>query len=346
MPQQMHMHGPNSQLRPSAPYNVMNGGAGSPHFHSPNSGIPPGHPGWNGQRPPISAYSGIRPGSPGVWGPTGMPPNPNGLDISHNIVPDENLTPEQLQRREAGRASLRKIHEMLLADGQATDGHGGMQPMTDFSHINMAQDRGPPGAHMQPGMEEFNMYGPVHGGQPMGPAGPPMSHAGLPIGPNGQPMGPGGPSMGPGGQPMGPGGQPMGPGGQPMGPGGHMLGPGGHPMGHGMMMPTHPHHPHHMSSPIGPGPLPVGHSHMGPGGPMGPHMGGPPHMDMGMYPGGPSVMHSKPPPPYSGPMGAPVPETPAPVSRPSKSKKRKSSTQSPAPQSPMAQPMKSPKYQV
>jgi len=204
-----------------------------------------------------------------------------GPDIQRDIVPDENLTPEQLMKREAGLDSLRKIHQMLLADEASGDNQG---RQTDFSHINMAmaQDR------QMGGPDEFGYR---QMGPGMGPGGPPMSMGG--------PMGPGGP--------IGP---------MPSHPG----------MGH----PGHPH--------MGPGgPMPP-QGYMGPGGPMPPHMAGP-HME----PGAPPTMgHQKPPPPYGAPpMGAPEP---APPTR--KSKKRKGSTQSPAPVSPMGPSMKSPKYQV
>ena len=291
-------------VRGPGPYNNMNG-AGSPNY-PPNGNIPPNHPSWNGQRPSMPGYNNIRTDSPGNWGPAGPPGmQPQGPDISHNIVPDENLTPEQLHHRETQRASLKKIHEMLLANNDPA--------ATDYGQLVMAQDRqgpgsghgpgsgpghmpGMPGHPMLPHMEEFNSYGP--GGPPMGPGGPMM--------------GPGGPAMGPG-----------------------MMGPGhpGHPAG-----PPHPH----MGSPMGPGPMGAPHPHMGPGGPMHPgHMGGPHPMDM--YPGGPQMMHPKPPPPYPAQMGAP-PQDPPPT-RTTKSKKRKSSTQSSAPQSPMGPSLKSPKYQ-
>ncbi|XP_067938296.1 uncharacterized protein [Watersipora subatra] len=324
------------------PYSSVNG-TNSTSFPPQSTNPLPNHPSWNGQRPPMPGYTDIRPESSGMWGPVG-PTNQSELDISHNIVPDENLTPEQRQNRENGMASLRKIHEMLM-DPQ-------MQQVTDFSHINMAQDRqGPVGPHMQHPIDDFGVYGPGGAGPPMGPGGtpiasrgPPMSHAGPMVGPNGQPM-PGGPPMGPGGHPMGPGGPPIGPGGPTMGPG-PMMGPGGQPLGPGMMMPGHPHpHSHHMSGTMGPGPMSAaGHPHMSPNGPVPPHMAGGPHVDMGMYSAGPPNMPSKPPPPYQAPMSAPAPETPAP--RTSKSKKRKSSTQSPAPQSPLGQSLKSPKYQI
>lgn len=114
----------------------------------------------------------------GAAGMAGAPPYhlSQQPDISHQIVPNENLTPDQRQRRETGLASLRKIHQMLLAD-ENNGQPGNMQAMTDFSHINMAQDRQGPYMH-QPACSQspnnfhsFNQSigpGPMYG--PMSPA--------------------------------------------------------------------------------------------------------------------------------------------------------------------------------
>lgn len=224
------------------------------------------------------APAGYGPGIPSTeWGPSlpqGLPSN--GPDISHHRIPDEKLTPEQLQRREARMEELRKLHRMLMADER-----GDRAGMTDYNHITMAQDT----QAGMPSMDDF-MYGGPHMGPAPGSQMPPMGHPGPPMGPG---------------------------------------------------------HPHHMGGHHGPmagGPMPP----MGPGGPMHPQMPGPRPMDMGMYPGphpGPHMMPPKPPPPYPSPMSVPAPDPP----RPSKAKKRKSSTQSPAPTSPLGQPLKSPKYQ-
>jgi len=142
-----------------------------------------------------------------------------GADISQQFVPNENLTPEQLQKREDGLASLRKIHQMLLADDSNHPGS------TDFGHITMAmaQDRqgytrspsqgyGMSCNPMSPNAMPPYMHGP-HGSPGMGPS-PPHSH----MHPNhmGMPMGhmPQSPQMG---MPQGYYGHPMSPmGGQPM----------------------------------------------------------------------------------------------------------------------------------
>lgn len=112
-------------------------------------------------------------------GGPGHPASMRQPDIANQCVPNENLTPDQRQRRESSLASLRKIHQMLLAD----DGNS----MTDFSHINMAQDRhGPyPGAspgHPTGNFNNFGMNPPTTGPGSMYAPGMPMSPAGAPVG--------------------------------------------------------------------------------------------------------------------------------------------------------------------
>lgn len=229
LPSQMPPQGQMHPVRHAHPYGQMNGSQ-SPHYHPQNPNIPPG---WNGQRPPMPGYPGnMRPESPGVWGPgmnpNNMNPNMGGLpDISHTSLPDDILTTEQLQHRQAGMESLRKIHAMLLQDDPRA-------PPTDFMHLNMAQ-------------EDLNMYG--NGHPQMQPGGPPPPHMGGPQHMGGPPqhMAPGGHMMGPGGHPIGPGGM-MPPGhphpshphhmGSPMGPGPGPLPPQQH-MGPGGPMPPH-----------------------------------------------------------------------------------------------------------
>jgi len=254
-----HHPGPPNTMSYSSP---MNGG-NNPHFQMSQNPMPANHPSWNGQQPQMPPYGNTRTGSPGMWGPNPMA-NPNVRpDISHNIVPDASLTPEQRQNREAGMATLRKIQEMLFTDDLG-------RQVTNFSHIDMARDP-MPGSHMPPPVDEFSMYA------------------------NGPPVG-GRMPMGPGGQPLPPHGGPVPPG---HGPAPHMMGPGmlppGHahphhlPMGHAPMPPA----PSHM----GPGgPMPP---HMQGPGPahmeMGMYPGGPPVMHTKPPPPYPMTMGSAPP---------------------------------------------------
>ncbi|CAH1785706.1 unnamed protein product [Owenia fusiformis] len=152
-------------------------------------------------------------------------------DIQTSRIPNENLTPEQLQRREESLANLRKIQQMLFPEKEGGSGPpgsmpsqngppgpGGMPPQGPNMMQGPGGGGGPPDGMfnmMNPQQQMMSPHGPspnmMMGQQPMGPGGPPMSQGG-------PPMTQGGPSMGPGGPPMGPGGPPMGPGG-PMGPG-------------------------------------------------------------------------------------------------------------------------------
>lgn len=184
---------------------------------------------WNGTRPgmPPAGFN------PAMMGPGGRAPHMvgspraptpdymNGGDIKPNMVghplsqdlsaqrvPNENLTPDQLKHRESGLASLQKIHEMLLADGDA-----GLQTPTDYSysHINMAQDRQAAGPYYPPSNHPTfpNYRGTPPMGGPPAPMGAPPGPMSGPIGPMGGPMGaPHGAMYGPG-HPMSPSGNPM-----------------------------------------------------------------------------------------------------------------------------------------
>ena len=114
------------------------------------------------------------PGFPGGQQGFNMMGRPSSLLT--NKVPNENLTQEQLQRREERLANLRKIHTMLFPEqqrqeGMMPNGPGGMGPPSV-----MNPDKG-----MPPGMMQ---------GGPMMPPNQQM------IGPDMPPMGPDGP-MGP-----------------------------------------------------------------------------------------------------------------------------------------------------
>ena len=169
---------------------------------SPNSGNPPFSPtgqnfGHGGPSPLGPWPSGQGPPPQGMHSPEfmieqngpGFPEGRPGFNLMvgggpsnllQNKVPNENLTQEQLHKREESLANLRKIQQMLFPDQQRQDGmtpNGPGRPM------------GPPG-----------MIGPDKG-----PMGPGMMPGGPMMSPNQQMMG-GGPDM----PPMGPDGQ-MGP---------------------------------------------------------------------------------------------------------------------------------------
>jgi len=94
-------------------------------------------------------------------------------NISHQSVPDERLTPSQRQHRENSLASLKRIQQMLFADGGMGE--------SDFSHINMAQDQQPqylPPCSQAP---QYNLGGYGMNQQPPPSAAPmPMYSPGMP----------------------------------------------------------------------------------------------------------------------------------------------------------------------
>ena len=108
-------------------------------------------------------------------GPMGQP------DIANQYVPNENLTPDQRQHREHSLANLLKIHQMLLADDSGNS-------VTDFKHINMAQDRqGPYAPHCCPSPNNLNSFGMNPAMAPPGPgygSGAPLSPVCAPATPN------------------------------------------------------------------------------------------------------------------------------------------------------------------
>jgi hypothetical protein len=63
-------------------------------------------------------------------------------NLSHHKVPDENLTPEQLKKREESLTNLRKIQQMLFPEQRG--GHQGFGPM--------------PGQGPGPGRESCSAY--------------------------------------------------------------------------------------------------------------------------------------------------------------------------------------------
>lgn len=84
----------------------------------------------------------------------GFPPDMNiggPNDLLHGSVPKENLTPQQLQKREEGLAHLRKIGQMLNIDSSGSTGPGPMMHM----HGNpdgLMPGEGWPGPMMHPNM--------------------------------------------------------------------------------------------------------------------------------------------------------------------------------------------------
>jgi len=101
--------GPTSQPMPAGHRTRSNGGDGMPPRCCPGPHIP-------------GAEFGPGPGDP-MFGP--QPPPGYGLEHQHMMrnmagarVPDENLTPEQLQRREEQLAQLQKIKQMLFPEKQ------------------------------------------------------------------------------------------------------------------------------------------------------------------------------------------------------------------------------------
>ena len=125
-----------------------------PNMGGPPGNYPPGNnpgmgPQWNpssqsgpmpGMNSPPDLASFMGPGPGGGPGGMGfdpmqdlpnMPNMPNmRTNLSHDKVPNENLTPEQLQRREEQLANLRKLQSMLFGQGQGQPGQGppGMGP--------------------------------------------------------------------------------------------------------------------------------------------------------------------------------------------------------------------------
>ena len=99
-------------MRPGWPPGQMPPGMRSPNSFGPGmaQGGPGGHPGFmarmGGCLPPGHVLANL--------------PHPN---LLHNKVPNENLTPEQRQRREEQLANLRKIQQMLFPEQ-----HGGAMP--------------------------------------------------------------------------------------------------------------------------------------------------------------------------------------------------------------------------
>ena len=198
--------------------------------------------------PPNSAMQnfgpmGPQPGQQGFNGPNGMQGpnmnpnmNPNfmhgkGRDLMQSKVPNENLTPEQLQRREEQLANLAKIQAMLFPDrqpGMNPQGPGGMMPgggpnmgpNNMFPGDRLPDHMTPPphdGMMTSPGMmsptSQMMMFGPNSpGGMPPGGGGMPPGGGGMPPGGGGG-MPPGGGGMPPGGMPQmcGPDGFPMNP---------------------------------------------------------------------------------------------------------------------------------------
>ncbi|KAH3884109.1 hypothetical protein DPMN_008082 [Dreissena polymorpha] len=75
----------------------------------------------------------------------------NNLNIMQNKVPNENLTPEQLQRRQEQLSNLRKIQQMLFPEQR---GHQGYPPLGPGQGPG---GPGPGGQGMMPGdMEMFH----------------------------------------------------------------------------------------------------------------------------------------------------------------------------------------------
>ncbi|XP_074659835.1 uncharacterized protein LOC141912499 [Tubulanus polymorphus] len=163
--------------------NPMGGGGPGPYNGPPtqhNQGFPQQSPNVNmgtwQQQQNAMMHPMMQHGNPGfnpnnACLPMGVSPH----NLSHTKVPNENLTPEQLQRREEHLASLRKIQQMLFPEQAGGDG----QPM----NVPMGSPGGgmpgmPPGAmqhnpNMQMHMLQHKMMG-QRGMSPnyMGPGGP------------------------------------------------------------------------------------------------------------------------------------------------------------------------------
>lgn len=190
-----------------------------PNFHmgGGGGGINPRMPSNNMRMMNPWPSGGPGPNQQGFHGNSNFPMFPDGYEqemmfhsqnpnLSHHKVPDENLTPEQLKKREESLTNLRKIQQMLFPEQRG--GGQGFGPMP-------GQGPGPggPGGPMMPNemMMQQNMMPPegMMGNQPgmMGPEGMmPSSQGPMPGGPPNMMMshmrGPGPQGMGPGPQNM------------------------------------------------------------------------------------------------------------------------------------------------
>ena len=164
----------------------MNPGCLSPMSQN----MPPGMVGRNMMTAPGSA------GHPDMQSPGAMdnanfphmgglgPPDGQG-NLSQSKVPDDNLTPEQLQRRGERLANLRKLQAMLFPEQRGPGGPNGPPPPGMMGGPggpgmppNMMPGGGPP-MSSGPGMHSPNsMISSMAGGPPMGPGGPPGPHMG------------------------------------------------------------------------------------------------------------------------------------------------------------------------
>ena len=173
--------------------------SGNPPFSPTGQNFGPGGPSpsgpWPaGQGPPPQGMQSpefMMEGGPGFPGGqqgfnmmnAGGPSN----NLLQNKVPNENLTQEQLHKREESLANLRKIQQMLFPDQQRGDGmmpNGPGRPMGPPGMIG--PDKGPMGPGMMPGGPMMSPNQQMMGGPdmpPMGPMGP------MGPGPDGQ-MGP------------------------------------------------------------------------------------------------------------------------------------------------------------
>ena len=138
----------------------------SPHGLSPAdeflSGPPMVGP---GASHPLNNQTGFGHGGP----PPHMMPGGPHINLQQNKVPNENLTPEQLQRREEQLAHIRKLHQLLLPEQQP--------PPTPGSADMLG-----PGSMMGP--QPGSMMGPVdmvHTGSPLGMMGGPPPHGQSPV---------------------------------------------------------------------------------------------------------------------------------------------------------------------
>lgn len=96
----------------------------------------------------------------------------NNMNIMQNKVPNENLTPEQLQRREEHLASIRKLQQMLFPEqrnqqgfppGQGPGGPGGQGMMPGDMGGNMGMYQQNMMATKRAMMSQQNMMGSPHG---------------------------------------------------------------------------------------------------------------------------------------------------------------------------------------
>ncbi|KAK3604620.1 hypothetical protein CHS0354_028977 [Potamilus streckersoni] len=132
--------------------NLQEQGYHIPSFpgNSPNSGMMYGPQNPGGNFPMLPDGSFFDPDMIGLNGPMGYP----NMNLLQNKVPNENLTPEQLQRREEQLANLRKIQQMLFPEQRQ---HGQQFPTGPGPGPIPGPGPGMMPGDMPPGMYEQSM---------------------------------------------------------------------------------------------------------------------------------------------------------------------------------------------